>query len=128
MEYYINPMWFYFLGFANHIKLLCGIFSIILFIALVAWVIAEIAMAFMVDEEDDWDETVVNARKKIRKFIKPTLIAAILFMLIDIALPSKETMIEMMIARQVTPQNVEAGVEAIKGAVDYVIQAIQNAQ
>ena len=48
--------------------------------------------------------------------------------LLYVFLPSKETLIEMMIARNITEQSVKNGIEVVKGAVDYIVQAIQNAK
>lgn len=116
MEYYINPMWFYWL---HVIESLRGVCIGLLIISAVAIVVIGIAIC------DESDGDIEKLGKRIIKFCCFSLIISTLTL---VFVPTKETMIEMMIARQVTPQNVEAGVEAIKGAVDYVIQAIQNAK
>ena len=41
--------------------------------------------------------------------------------------PSKETMIEMLVAKTATYENAEWTVETVKEAVDYIIQAVKTA-
>lgn len=116
MEYYINPMWFYWL---HVIESLRGVCIGLLIISVVVIVVMGVEIY------DDSDADTEKARKRIIKFFCGVLIISTLIL---VFVPTKETMIEMMIARQVTPQNVEAGIESIKGVVDYVIQEIQNAK
>lgn len=116
MEYYINPMWFYWLHVIESLRGVC--------IGLL--IISAVVIGIMgVEICDASDDDIEKTEKWIIKFSCVVLIVSTLTL---VFVPTKETMIKMMIARQVTPQNVEAGVEAIKGAVDYVIQAIQNAK
>ena len=120
MQYYINPMWFYWLQVIDGLR---G-----LFVGLAVFSGAAFCCAYIYPWLECWDITDEKEMKvvyKVRKISFAALLVSVLFL---VFVPSKETMIEMMIARQVTPQNVEAGVEAIKSAVDYVIQAIQNAK
>ena len=60
------------------------------------------------------------------KALKVAIVALIISGLILMFVPSKETLIEMMIAKQATYENATWTVDALKSAVDYVIQAIQS--
>jgi hypothetical protein len=42
--------------------------------------------------------------------------------------PSKQTCIEMMIADKVTYESVDAGIDAVKDAADYVCDKIKEVQ
>ncbi len=119
MEYYINPMWFYWLHVIESLRGVC------IGLLIISVVVIVVIVVMGVEIYDDSDADTEKTGKRIIKFC---CVASIISTLILVFVPSKETMIEMMIARQVTPQNVEAGLEAIKGAADYVIQAIQNAK
>lgn len=128
MEYYINPMWFYCLHVVNSIRDFLVLGAVISAITLLICGVAIIMCLDCIKNFQNVFDGELKALPKWRKLVLPSAVTCGVCMLLLVFIPSKETMIEMMIARQVTPQNVEAGVEAIKGAVDYVIQAIQNAK
>lgn len=109
-------MWFYWLHVISSLRDACIALLVISFVV-------GIAVAFSVCCICDDD-----IEKEVKRIIKFCCVVSIISTVILVFVPTKETMIEMMIARQVTTQNVEAGVEEIKGAVDYVIQAIQDAK
>ena len=52
-------------------------------------------------------------------------VAAILF-IIYVFIPSRETLIEMQIARFTTVENAEWALDAIKSATDYIVSAIKE--
>lgn len=128
MQYYINPIWFYWLHVVNSIRNILALGSVISAIMLLICEVAIIMCLDCIKNFPHVSDDELKALPKWRKLVFPSAITLGVCMLLLVFIPSKETMIEMMIARQVAPQNVEAGVEAIKGAVDYVIQAIQNAK
>lgn len=70
-----------------------------------------------------------DERKAVRFFTKALKIAigvCIVSGLFLVFVPSKETLIEMMVAKQATYENATWTVDALKSAVDYVVQAIQS--
>ena len=57
--------------------------------------------------------------------MKWLLVATIVFGLIVIFAPSKQTMIEMLVAKYATVDNAEWTADALKSLVDYIVQAAQ---
>ena len=60
---------------------------------------------------------------------KATLVFAIISLvtlIISLFIPSKETLISMMIAKYATKENLSMTVEGIKSAVDYIVNAMKE--
>lgn len=71
-----------------------------------------------------------DAYKKARRCKRAAvycLIAAFAFILPAIFIPSKETSIEMLVAKTATFDNVDWTVQQVKEVVDYIVRAIQSA-
>lgn len=116
MTYYINPIWFYLMNVSNGIKIfLCilGGFSLINSIFILIALTTDVDISDLDDDE-----------KKIFKLFKKIIIASIISIFIGILTPSKETCIEMMIASQVTHENVAATKEEIYEIVDYITDKV----
>ena len=126
MNYIINPSWFYWLGVVESMRyFMIAAFIISIAVIIVAIVIVPVDMR-MIREFPDISN---DERKTVQFFTKALKIAiAVLVIsgLILIFVPSKETIIGMMIAKQATYENATWTVDALKSAVDYVIQAIQS--
>ena len=120
MTYYINPIWFYLTSVFNGIKVfLCvlGGFSLIISaFVLIAWAID--GCADITDLDDD--------EKRTLKLFKKIIIASFISLFIGILTPAKETCIEMMIASQVTHENVAATKEEIYEIVDYITDKVNG--
>ncbi len=120
MTYYINPIWFYLMNVSTGIKVfLCvlGGFSLVFsVIALITWVNDYVDITDLEDDE-----------KKIFKIYKKIIITSIIALLIGIFVPSKETCIEMMVASQVTHENITATKEEIYEIVDYITDKVKGA-
>lgn len=114
MNYIIDPMWFYWISVIDRFK----VFACCLDIVCVIGAGVSFGCHF-----DAWDD---DAGKTLMKWFRIFLIAFAVLSLLLIFVPSKNTLIEMMIARNATTQNAETAVEAIKSAVDYIINAIQS--
>lgn len=111
--YIINPSWFYWIGVADCIK---GIAIGLLVFSALALLIATANWTMQIDEEDaKWSKTVV-------KIVTPVLLVALL---IIVFIPSKTTLISMQVAKFATYENAEWSVEAVKSAVEYIIEAIK---
>ena len=117
MEYIINPSWFYWAEVSDYIKG-CAI------VAAVILLIAAIILAIVAKTDDDFNEH-EDAKKK-RKVMAICLVALALFSVVGIFVPSKQTLIEMMIAKKATYDNVSWTIEQVKEVVDYVISAIKE--
>lgn len=105
MTYYINPVWFYLMNVSDWMHLL---FLILGFFAIIFGVIATL-LYLCVD----------NDKECIHMWLI-LIVAGIVATFISAIIPSKETCIEMMIASQVTHENVDASREEIYDIIDYV--------
>lgn len=120
MTYYINPMWFYLMNVSMGMKSFLFILGVISLIctafAILIWTI-----------EESIDITNLNEKeKKIFKLFKNIIIAAIISLFIGIFVPSKETCVEMMVASQVTHENVSATKEEIYKIIDYITDKVDG--
>lgn len=118
MNYIINPMWFYWLGVVETLK---EIAVISFAISGIGSILAGVARIVYSGEYDD-EEAAIAMR-----FLKITIPIMIVSMLTLSFVPSKNTLIEMQIARYATQENAELTIDAIKSAVDYIVQAIKGA-
>lgn len=126
MNYIINPSWFYWLGVVEsmrHFMIVAVIISIAAII--VAIIIVPVDMRMIrefPDMSDDERKTVQFFTKALKIAIAALVISGLILMFV----PSKETLIEIMIAKQATYENATWTLDTLKSAVDYVIQAIQS--
>lgn len=118
MNYIINPMWFY---WVNVVNTLVVIFIVLLILAAGACVISGVITLVTLDYGPD--DEVHEAAKSIFKIgLAVAVVAAVAVILI----PTKNTLIEMQIARYATHENVEITIDTIKSAVDYIVDAMKT--
>lgn len=110
--YIINPAWFYWVNIVNGIK---TIMSLLAGASLVASFLSALISL---------DETDTATSKKFEKIALKMFIVAMVCIIISLFIPSKETLIEMKIAEYATLENAEWTVDAIKDAVDYIVNAV----
>ena len=126
MNYIINPSWFYWLGVVESMRyFMIAAFIISIAAIIVAIVIVPVDMRMIRDFPDMSNDE----RKSVQfftKVLKAAIWALVISGLILLFVPSKETIIGMMIAKQATYENATWTLDALKSAVDYVIQAIQS--
>lgn len=126
MNYIINPSWFYWLGVVEsmrHFMIAAFIISIALIVVSLIIIPVNINMIReFPDMSDDERKTVQFFKKALKIAIAVLIISGLILMFV----PSKETLIEMMIAKQATYENATWTLDTLKSAVDYVIQAIQS--
>lgn len=118
----INPSIFYWVSVLSHVKgllLACFIISITAFLLFVCGVIWN----HNSDEEESYNYHYLKLYKKLSKVSFSVLVIC---GLLYIFIPSRETSIEMLIAKYVTYENTQLTVEAIKEAVNYIIQAFST--
>ena len=120
MTYYINPIWFYLMSISTGMKIfLCAL-------VVIAFIIIVFAIPIWVIEGSVDITDLGENEKKILKLFKNIIIASIISLFICILIPSKETCIEMMIASQVTHENVTATKEEIYEIVDYITDKVKG--
>lgn len=126
MNYIINPSWFYWLGVVNSMR---GFMLTAFIVAIIVIGVALIIIPVNVKLVRDYPSISDDERKTVRFFTKALKVAISVCVasgLFLVFVPSKETLIEMMIAKQATYENATWTVDALKNAVDYVVQAIQS--
>ena len=126
MNYIINPSWFYWLGVVESMRY----FMIAAFIISIALIVVSLIIIpvniYMIREFPDMSDDERKTVQFFTKVLKIAIAALVISGLILMFVPSKETLIEMMIAKQATYENATWTVDTLKSAVDYVIQAIQS--
>ena len=109
--YIIDPMWFYWVSVADGLKAFCIVVPIV--ISAGGFILSVVRYSDLDDDDDK------------KAFIKTCLIAAALItmvFIIAIFIPSKETLIQMEIAKHATYDNTEMLLQKIKEATDYILQ------
>lgn len=126
MNYIINPSWFYWLGVVNSMR---GFMLAAFIVAIIIVGVALIVIPWNTYIIREFPRVSDDERKTLQFFTKALKIAigvCIVTALFLVFVPSKDTLIEMMIAKQATYENATWTVDALKSAVDYVVQAIQS--
>ena len=126
MNYIINPSWFYWLGVVNSMR---GFILVAFIVAVTIIGVALIVIPVNVKLSQDYPSISDDERKAVRFFTKALKVAigmCVVSALFLVFVPSKDTLIEMMIAKQATYENATWTLDALKSAVDYVVQAIQS--
>lgn len=117
MKPIINPWLFYIVDVIDNFKSACFIFILIIVIAFGAIFLIEIGEAA---DELELDEV------KVIKTLKRMVVVVVLLITFNMLLPSKKTCYQMMIASQVTDNNIQKAEDVIKGSVDYIFEKINE--
>nr|DAH44393.1 MAG TPA: hypothetical protein [Caudoviricetes sp.] len=130
MTYIINPMWFYWLSVADKIcEATCSL-AILLFISSATAYIVAAALKIDAHGHDGFDRKcssyIVGA--KAQRVATVLAVLAVILFAISAFIPSRETLIEMEIARFTTVENAEWALDAVKSATDYIVSAIKELQ
>lgn len=120
MTYIINPMWFYWVSVIDSIRM-ATIAVLVISIGTVVVLAISIGISFYELGGYCGDDD-----QKYKKFFKIAIPLVIVSTLIIIFLPSKDTLIEMQIAKYATIENANMTFDAIKDTVDYIINAIKE--
>lgn len=124
MEPIINPWFFYFINIEDSLNTLTVTIAII---AAIAWVGLWFAASIMFDKCRTLAENMENKNiKYCWKKGKLFMIIMIVTAIIGIAIPSKSTMVEMAVMQQVTPNNIEKGIEIVKSTTDYIFEKFEK--
>lgn len=117
MKPIINPWLFYLSDCLEGIQLVC-IFVVI------ALAIAIIILSLYAREYDLEDEE--KELKSARRTRKIVIFFSILLLIVIPLIPSKETCYKMMIASQITDNNIQKAEDVIKNSVDYIFEKINE--
>lgn len=107
-NYIINPSWFYWIDVVDGLS-----FAVSFVVVLLGIMVATISIIYGVNCR------MIN-EYPILWIVWITSVIALIF------IPSKDTLITMIVAKYATYENAGLTVDALKSAVDYVVQAIQS--
>lgn len=71
----------------------------------------------------DEDEEKLKANKKTNKRL---LVVSLSMLIVTTFIPAKETCYQMMIASQVTDENIQSAEDVIKKSVDYIFEKLKE--
>ena len=130
MTYIINPMWFYWLSVAEKICQAAHTLAILLFICSAGAYIVTAAFKFTAIDDDGFNRECSDyiAGTKAQRVATVLAVLAVIMSAIYAFIPSRETLIEMQIARFTTVENAEWALDAVKSATDYIVSAIKELQ
>ena len=126
MNYIINPSWFYWLGVVNSMR---GFMLAAFIVAIIIIGVSLIVIpwnTYIIREFPNVSDDERKTRQFFTKALKLAIDVCVGSALFLVFVPSKDTLIEMMIAKQATYENATWTLDALKSAVDYVVQAIQS--
>lgn len=128
MTYIINPMWFYWLSVAEKICQAAHTLAILLFICSAGAYIVTATFKFNAIDDDGFNRECSDyiAGTKAQRVATVLAVLAVIMSAIYAFIPSRETLIEMQIARFTTVENAEWALDAIKSATDYIVSAIKE--
>lgn len=107
--YYINPIWFYFIGLCDDIIEIATIISVFCLLGVFVGYVLRLT---------GFEEEIEGKKIPIKLF---AIIGAI-SIAISLIVPNSTTVKEMMIASVVTHENVDATIEDVKELIDYTIE------
>ena len=120
MNYIINPWVFYLLNIMENIVSGIIIALFIFGIAYVSYAIiwyVELSFSYF-DDEDKYPSPLAI----VKKWKIPLIICIVVLVLT----PSKETCYKMLIASQVTTENIESAKETVKEVADYIVESAKE--
>lgn len=128
MTYIINPMWLYWLSVVDRACQLVSTAAILLVILSAALFIAAAFCKYAAVYQNAVDEECFEYATGVKMQRIATAVAAVaaILFIIYVFIPSRETLIEMQIARFTTVENAEWALDAIKSATDYIVSAIKE--
>lgn len=112
----ISPWIFYFAEIAVSIKVVAGVIAGVLAIVILVGVVCAITDNYELDKK----RLAINTRY----FIVPFIISLVL----TIFCPTRNTVYNMFVANQITPNNIQQVQETGKDFVEYIIDKVKEAQ
>nr|WP_297936689.1 hypothetical protein [uncultured Lachnoclostridium sp.] len=115
MNYIINPIWFYVIEVLQNIRMICFVSLLIISI----YSVGSYLLCF-----DEFEENIVEKLEKNKCILKKNIVIFILLLSVLSILPKEETCYKMMVASQVTDENVSKAEDIIKDSVDYIFEKL----
>ena len=109
----INPILFYLINVCNTLRVM----SIMLAVGCGFGSLLSLLISRDLYGEDE---------KEALKLSKIFIILAVVFTILSVLFPDKETSYQMLVASQVTTDNVNNAIESIKNCVDYIVEVMNK--
>lgn len=116
MKPIINPWMFYIVDCLDGLKMLC----------ILAVPVLVIVIGFLTVKIDDFGRGEEKELKSARRTRKIVILFSILLLIVITFIPSKETCYKMMVASQITDNNIQKAEDTIKKSVDYIFEKINE--
>ena len=124
--YIINPAWFYWINVIDAIREFLVAIIVLSSLGIIASVIGYLICVDCIESFPNNSDGEAAAMPVWSRILKICIISAFVSGIVVVFLPSKNTLIEMQIARYATYENAEWTTETIKAAVDYIVEAINS--
>lgn len=88
-----------------------------------------LGILYGIDYLDNKDSSTEKYQKQAQKALGRTrrmAVICVLCMLLVVFVPSKNTIIEMIVAQNITVDNINAGEEKLKEAIDYLVDKVKE--
>ena len=115
--YIVDPMTFYWLSVLDALRV------VFLVVSVLGGAVSVVMPIIYCVDGSLWDEDETKRFFKMFAFVLPTFFVSVLCV---VFIPSKQTMIEMLVAKFATTENAEWTVDALKSAVDYIVEAMKS--
>ena len=113
MKPIINPWLFYLVDCLEGLKMVC--------ICAVPVLVGFLTVT--IDDLGRGDEKELKSARRTRKIV---ILFSILLLIVIPFIPSKETCYKMMVASQITDNNIQKAEDTIKNSVDYIFEKINE--
>ena len=124
--YIIHPAWFYWLNVVDAIGTFLEVIVVFSIGGTIASTIGYLICHGSIANFPDYSDGEKARLPVWKRILKICIITAAVAGVFLVFIPSKNTLIEMQIARYATYENAEWTIETIKAAVDYIIEAINS--
>lgn len=114
--YIINPMWFYLVDVLVGLDIVCFVLATLVGFGGLLFGGFFYADNFLYDEE----------KSRLMKWAKRWVVLTSILIILTILIPSKETMIQMQLAKFGTYENAGKAIEAIQDATDYILEHLKG--
>ena len=116
MKPIINPWMFYLVDCLDGLKTLC----------ILTVPVLVIVIGFLTVKIDDFGRGEEKELKSTRRTRKIVILFSILLLIVIPFIPSKETCYKMMVASQITDNNIQKAEDTINNSVDYIFEKINE--
>ena len=130
MNYIISPSWFYWISVADGLR--TALLVVVIVFGIASCVLVPMAIyekheyGGLPQDGGSYDRQCLREMNLVCKWSKTAFFATIVFLILLILIPSRNTLIEMQIAKYATYENAQWTLETLKSAVDYIVNAIKS--